>query len=118
MLFKPGHVDDTIAYVDNGLLDTAGVGTTYVVQGDEVALVETGTSLCAPAILEGLRALGVRPQAVRHILLTHVHLDHAGGAGVLVDSMPDAMVYIHSLTGPHLVDPSRLLPSAERALGE
>lgn len=113
-----GRIDDGIAYLDNGLLNAAGVGTTYVVRGDEIAIVETGSSLCAATILEGLAALGVRPREVRHILLTHVHLDHAGGAGVLVDAMPDARVYIHSLTAQHLVDPSRLLPSAERALGE
>ena len=113
-----GRVSDAIAYVDNGLLDTPGVGATYVVQGDEIAIVETGTSLCAGTILDGLAALGLRPREVRHILLTHVHMDHAGGAGVLVDAMPEATVYLHSLSSPHLVDPSRLLPSAERALGD
>lgn len=118
MRLKTGTVNDVIAYLDNGLLGTAGIGTTYIVRGDEIAIVETGTSLCAATILEGLTASGVRPHDVRHILLTHVHLDHAGGAGVLVSSMPDARVYLHGLTCPHLVDPSRLLPSAERALGD
>ncbi len=118
MRLQTGTVNDVITYIDNGLLDTPGIGTTYVVRGDEIAIVETGTSLCAGAILDGLAAIGVRPRDVRHILLTHVHLDHAGGAGVLVSSMPDARVYLHSLTIPHLVDPSRLLPSAERALGD
>jgi len=113
-----GRVNEAISFVDNELLGIPGVGTTYVVRGDEVAIVETGTSLCAPAILRGLAELGVRPEEVRHILLTHVHLDHAGGAGVLVDAMPDAGVYIHSMTAPYLVDPSRLLSSAERALGD
>ncbi len=118
MTLQFGRVNDAIAYLDNGLLGTPGVGTTYVVRGDEIAIVETGTSLCASTIVEGLAALGVRARDVRHILLTHVHLDHAGGAGVLVDAMPDAQVYIHSLTKEHLVDPSRLLPSSARALGD
>ena len=113
-----GRINDSISFVDNGLLGIAGVGSTYVVRGDEVAIVETGTSLCAPTILRELTAIGVRPEEVRHILLTHVHLDHAGGAGVLADAMPDARVYLHSLTAPHLIDPARLLPSAERALGD
>lgn len=117
MHLQTGWLGDSIAYLDNGLLDTPGVGTTYLVRGDDIALVETGTSLCASTIIEGLRALGVRPEAVRHLVLTHVHMDHAGGAGVLVAAMPEARVYLHSLTTPHLVDPSRLLPSAERALG-
>jgi glyoxylase-like metal-dependent hydrolase (beta-lactamase superfamily II) len=117
MHLQTGQVGTSIAYLDNGLLDIPGVGTTYLVRGDDIAIVETGTSLCASTIIEGLQALGVRPQAVRHIVLTHVHMDHAGGAGVLIESMPEARVYIHSLTAQHLVDPSRLLPSAERALG-
>ena len=118
MALQLGRVTDSIAYVDNGLLGTAGVGSTYVVQGDEIAIVETGTSLCAATIVAGLAALGVPARDVRHILLTHIHLDHAGGAGALAGAMPDARVYIHSLTQQHLVDPSRLLPSAERALGD
>ena len=118
MRLRTGQVNDRIAYFDNGLLGLEGVGATYVVRGDELAIVETGTSLCAPTIIEGLQALGHRPQAVRHILLTHIHLDHAGGAGALARSMPEARVYIHSLTLPHLSDPARLLRSAERALGE
>jgi glyoxylase-like metal-dependent hydrolase (beta-lactamase superfamily II) len=118
MRLQSGMVNDAISFIDNGLLNTAGVGTTYILRGDEIAIVETGTSLCAPAILEGLRASGVKPRDVRHILLTHVHMDHAGGAGVLVEAMPDARVYLHSLTIPHLIDPSRLLPSAQRALGD
>lgn len=118
MALRSGNVSEAIAFFDNGLLDTPGIGATYVVRGDDVALIETGTSLCAPAILEELAALGIRPQEVRHILLTHVHMDHAGGAGALARAMPEAQVYIHSLTGRHLIDPSRLLPSAERALGD
>jgi glyoxylase-like metal-dependent hydrolase (beta-lactamase superfamily II) len=118
MHLQTGQLGNTIAYLDNGLLDTPGVGTTYLVRGDDIAIVETGTSLCAPTIVEGLQVLGVRAEAVRHIVLTHVHMDHAGGAGVLAQAMPEARVYIHSLTAQHLVDPSRLLPSAERALGD
>jgi glyoxylase-like metal-dependent hydrolase (beta-lactamase superfamily II) len=117
-MYQFGHITDSIAFIDNGLLGIPGVGATYVLRGDEIAIVETGTSTCAPLILEGLEALGIAPRMVRHILLTHVHMDHAGGAGVLVDSMPDARVYIHEQTAPHLVDPSRLIPSAERALAE
>lgn len=109
--------NDHIAYLDNGLLDTVGFGSTYVVRGDELAIVETGTSRCAPYVLDGLRQLGHDPAAVRHIVLTHIHMDHAGGTGTLLKAMPDAQVYIHSRTARFLVDPSELLRSAERALG-
>ncbi|MBA3469799.1 MAG: MBL fold metallo-hydrolase [Herpetosiphonaceae bacterium] len=112
------HIADHIAMIDNGLLQTDGFGATYVVRGDQVAIIETGTSLSAAAILSGLDQLGIARDAVAHILLTHIHMDHAGGAGVLLQALPNATVYIHSMTAPHLVEPSRLLKSVERAVGE
>ena len=118
MKLQHGQITETLSFLDNGLLGYPGVGTTYILRGDEVAIVETGTSLCAPVILEGLAALDVRPEEVRHILVTHLHMDHAGGAGVLVDTMPEARVYLHGSSHEYLVDPSRLLRSAERALGD
>ncbi len=117
-MYTFGSITDSIAFIDNGLLGIPGVGATYVLRGDEIAIVETGTSLSAPIILAGLEALAIAPKDVRHILLTHVHMDHAGGAGALAHAMPDARVYIHGLTAEHLVDASRLIPSAERALAE
>jgi glyoxylase-like metal-dependent hydrolase (beta-lactamase superfamily II) len=118
MRLEFGQITDHIAFLDNGLLDLPRCGATYIVRGDEYALVETGTTLCVPSILQGLAALDVNPCDIRHIVLTHVHMDHAGGAGLLVDSMPDARVYLHSMTHEHLVEPSRLIRSAERALGD
>lgn len=111
-------VDDHITAVDHNLLGLPGVGVTYVVRGEAVALVETGTSLTVPHTLAGLEALGVRPEEVEHILCTHIHMDHAGGAGYLAAALPRAQVYIHSMTGQHLVDPSKLMPSVRRAVGE
>lgn len=111
-------VDDHITAVDHNLLGVPGVGVTYVVRGESVALVETGTALTVPHTLAGLERLGVRPEEVEHILCTHIHMDHAGGAGYLAAALPRASVYIHSMTGQHLVDPSKLLPSVRRAVGE
>lgn len=111
-------VDDHITAVDHNLLGIPGVGVTYVVRGEAVALVETGTALTVPHTLAGLERLGIRPEEVEHILCTHIHMDHAGGAGYLAAALPRASVYIHSMTGQHLVDPSKLLPSVRRAVGE
>lgn len=118
MQLETRQFNEHIAYLDNGLLDTPGVGSTYVVRGDEIAIVETGTSRCASNVLDGLRRLGVNPREVRHIVLTHIHMDHAGGTGTLLPHMPDAQVYIHSRTAKYLVDPTDLLASAERALAD
>jgi glyoxylase-like metal-dependent hydrolase (beta-lactamase superfamily II) len=117
MQLEVAQFNDHIAYLDNGLLDGVGIGSTYLLRGDELAIVETGTSRSAPNVLDGLRRLGVKPAEVRHIVLTHVHIDHAGGTGTLLQAMPEARAYIHSKTAPYLIDPSKLVLSAERALG-
>ncbi|GAC1641226.1 MAG: MBL fold metallo-hydrolase [Herpetosiphon sp.] len=117
MALQARTFNDHISYFDNGLLQQPGIGTTYVVHGTELAIVEAGAPRCVDTILEGLSHLGHRPQDVRHIVLTHVHLDHAGGAPGLLQHMPEAQIYLHSLTIPHLIDPSRLMRSAEKALG-
>jgi glyoxylase-like metal-dependent hydrolase (beta-lactamase superfamily II) len=111
-------IDTHITAIDHGLLDLPGVGACYVVQGDVVALVESGTSLTVEATLAGLAQLGIAAEAVEHLLLTHVHMDHAGGAGYLAAALPRATVHIHSTSAPHLSDPSRLMPSVRRAVGE
>jgi glyoxylase-like metal-dependent hydrolase (beta-lactamase superfamily II) len=104
--------------IDVGLLGLDGYGTTYVVRGTGgTALVEVGTSLCLPRLLAGLDALGVSPEAVTHILLTHIHLDHAGAIGHLVDEIPHAQVAIHSRSHRHLIDPTRLRVGVQAAVG-
>lgn len=111
-------VDAHITAIDHNLLGIPGVGVTYVVRGEAIALIETGTSLTVPHTLAGLERLGIRPEEVEHILCTHIHMDHAGGAGYLAAALPRANVYIHSTSIKHLVDPTRLIPSVRRAVGE
>jgi glyoxylase-like metal-dependent hydrolase (beta-lactamase superfamily II) len=111
-------VDAHITAIDHNLLGMPGVGVSYLVRGEALALIETGTALTVPHTLAGLEALGVRAEEVEYILCTHIHMDHAGGAGYLAAALPRAKVYIHSMTGGHLVDPSKLIPSVRRAVGE
>ena len=74
-------VDGHITAIDHELLGLPGIGVSYVVRGDDIALIETGTSPTVAQTLAGLDRLGVAREAVSHILCTHVHMDHAGGAG-------------------------------------
>jgi glyoxylase-like metal-dependent hydrolase (beta-lactamase superfamily II) len=111
-------VDDHITAIDHHLLNIPGAGVSYVVRGEETAIIETGTSLTVEHTLAGLDALGIARDAVGHIICTHVHMDHAGGAGYLAAEMPRASVYIHSLTGEHLINPEKLMTSVRRAVGE
>jgi glyoxylase-like metal-dependent hydrolase (beta-lactamase superfamily II) len=89
------------------------VTAVYLLIGpDGPVLIETGPGSTLPAILDGLAGHGFKPGDVRHVLLTHIHLDHAGAAGWWAQQ--GAQIYVHHLGGPHLVDPRRLIQSATR----
>lgn len=104
--------------VDLDFRDTEGLVAAYLLPEDEGwSLIETGPSTCRDALLAGVRAAGVGPEEVRHVFVTHIHLDHAGGLGSVVDAFPRATFYAHELGVPHLIDPSRLIASARRAWG-
>lgn len=85
---------------------------------DGLTLVESGPASTLPRLLEGIRAAGFDPADLRRVVLTHVHLDHAGGAGSLLRHAPRARVYVHPAGVPHLLDPARLVRSARRVFGD
>ncbi|RMG36184.1 MAG: MBL fold metallo-hydrolase [Gammaproteobacteria bacterium] len=91
----------------------------YLVRdGDELALIDCGTRHSLPQILEAIAAMGGSPEQVRWIIPTHVHLDHAGGAGVLMQHCPHATLVTHPRGVPHMIDPSRLQAGATAVYGE
>jgi glyoxylase-like metal-dependent hydrolase (beta-lactamase superfamily II) len=85
---------------------------------DGPALFDCGPTTCLAALKKALAARGIELTDVRHLLLSHIHLDHAGAAGVLVREHPDLQVHVSAVGAPHLVDPSRLESSARRLYGE
>lgn len=104
--------------LDLNFRDHEGLVACYALPGDEGwTLVETGPTTCRDALLGALADAGIEPGRVRRVLLTHIHLDHAGGAGALVNDLPRATFYAHERGVPHLVDPTRLIASARRAWG-
>ncbi len=92
-------------------------GAIYLIDDEKKAVVETGTSLEVDRILEAVRSFGLTPADVDALIVSHIHLDHAGGAGFLLESMPKAKVYVHERGFKHLADPTRLVASARAALG-
>src|SRR4029434_4793057 len=80
-----------------------------VVAGPRAAIVDTGPNTAVPLVLAALAELGIERDAVEYLFLTHVHLDHAGGAGALMRELPRATAVIHPRGAPHMVDPSRLI---------
>jgi len=87
-------------------------------EGDEAALIDIGTNHSVPNVLAALGARGVSPRQVRYIILTHVHLDHAGGAGAMLRHFPNAQVVIHPRGARHMIDPGRLVAGALAVHGE
>jgi glyoxylase-like metal-dependent hydrolase (beta-lactamase superfamily II) len=85
--------------------------------GDGLAVVETGPASTLAAVLGAIRDIGREPRDVTHIFVTHVHLDHAGGAGALLRHTPRARVHVHPRGVAHLADPSRLIASATQLYG-
>ena len=104
--------------LDLDFRDTEGLVAAYLLpEAEGWTLVETGPTTCRTALLDGLAAAGVAPTEVRHVFVTHIHLDHAGGVGALAASLPKATFFAHESGVPHLIEPSRLISSARRAWG-
>lgn len=84
--------------------------------GDAIVMLETGPGSTVAGLTAGLAGLGLRPSDVTHVLVTHVHLDHAGAAGWMAQQ--GAPIYVHHVGAPHVVDPTRLWASASRIYGD
>lgn len=110
------HGDATV--VDTLYKGVPAVMGCWLLHGPGPALVDPGAAACVDTLLAGVRAAGTDPGALRHLLLTHIHLDHASAAGRLVELYPQLTVWVHELGARHMVDPSRLVASAERIYGE
>lgn len=89
----------------------------YLIRADRPCLVETGTAPSAPVVRDALASLGVGPGDLATVVVTHIHLDHAGGAGDIAAMYPAAEIVVHEQGARHLADPSRLMNSARRVYG-
>jgi glyoxylase-like metal-dependent hydrolase (beta-lactamase superfamily II) len=89
----------------------------YIITGEKPFLIESGPTSSVPKLLLGLKELKINFEDVRYVAVTHVHLDHGGGMGTLLNSLPNAKVIVHPRGAPHLVDPERLWPSSQSVLG-
>ena len=90
----------------------------YLVEGPSPVLVETGSQSSVPTLLAALADLGVGPHDLAGVVVTHIHLDHAGGVGDVARAFPDATVYVHEKGARHLADPERLVRSAAQVYGD
>ncbi len=113
----PREVAPGVVLVDTGYV-RPGCAAAYLVSGSETAaVVETGTALSVPRILAALGARGLSREDIGYVVVTHVHLDHAGGAGALLRELPRARLVAHPRAARHLVDPAKLLAGSAEVYG-
>ena len=110
--------DHDITTIDTGFQRPGFDAAYLVVEQGRGAFIDCGTNHSVPHMLEALRAKGLEVEAVDWLILTHVHLDHAGGAGALMKALPNARLVVHPRGARHMVDPTRLVAGATAVYGE
>ncbi|GAB3042870.1 MBL fold metallo-hydrolase [Stenotrophomonas tumulicola] len=111
-------LDPSIHTIDTGFQRGDFDAAYLVVEEGRAAFIDCGTGLAVPAMLQALQNAGLGVDAVDWLLLTHVHLDHAGGAGLLMQQLPNARAVLHPRGAPHMIDPTRLIAGATAVYGE
>ena len=109
---------DDVFQIDTRMAGYTGITAGYLIRSDRPCLVETGTAPSAPIVRDALAALGVGPRDLSTVVVTHIHLDHAGGVGDIAQMFPAARVVVHARGARHLADPSRLMASARTVYGD
>lgn len=104
--------------IDTKMAGYQGITAGYLIRSSRPCLVETGTSTSAPVVRAALASLGIDPVSLATVVVTHIHLDHAGGVGDIAAMFPSAEVVVHEKGARHLADPSRLMSSARMVYGD
>ena len=107
-----------ISAVDTEYLYPGHAAAHIIVDRGRAAFVDVGTNASVPYLIAALAELGIAREAVDYVLLTHVHLDHAGGAGALMRELPHAVAVLHPRGAPHMIDPTRLIAGSRAVYGE
>ncbi|MEM3597099.1 MAG: MBL fold metallo-hydrolase [Candidatus Bathyarchaeia archaeon] len=112
------RLEDYLYLVD---LEPAGIENfiaSYILKGEKTAIIETGPTSSISNLLLSLKQLGIKPEDVAYIALSHIHLDHGGGAGTLIKHLPKAKIIVHPRGAPHLINPEKLWEQSKAVLGE
>lgn len=107
-----------ITAIDTGFVRARFDAAYLIVEGGRAAYVDTGTNDALPRLLGALDRAGLARDAVDYVIVTHVHLDHAGAAGSLMQALPQARLVVHPRGAPHMIDPSALIKGASAVYGE
>src|SRR5579862_5602375 len=118
MTQSPQRLGDGVFAIDTGHIRPQADASYLIVDGGHAAFVDTGTHRSVANLLAALEALDIEVEQVDYVLLTHVHLDHAGGAGALMTTLPRARVVVHPRGAAHLSDPAKLVAAAKAVYGD
>ncbi|MDH3647748.1 MAG: MBL fold metallo-hydrolase [Gammaproteobacteria bacterium] len=118
MIAEYAEVGPGITAIDTQYMRSRMDASHLIVDEEHAAFVDTGTSYSVPLLLETLRNKEIAPESVGTIFLTHIHLDHAGGAGALSDALPHAQVVVHPRGAPHMIDPAKLIAGSRAVYGD
>ncbi len=110
--------DFGISILDTGYLRARLAASYLLVEQGHAAFIDTGTNASVRHLLSVLREKNIAPEQVDYVIVTHVHLDHAGGAGLLMQQCPNAQLVVHPRGAPHMIDPSRLMAGVEAVYGK
>jgi len=113
-----GKITDTIYRIDAKVFGLNNFTSVYLIKGEKSAIIDSGANVSAPFILNGMKKYGFDPNNISYIIITHIHLDHGGGAGTLIKEMPKAKVVVHGNGAMHMIDPSKLVNSSKRVFGD
>ncbi len=111
------EVASNIYQIDDEVCSVSRLGAVYLINEDRKALVDSGPPSSASTVLEAIKKVGLRAEEIDYIILTHVHLDHAGGVGILLESMPRARVVVHQRGAKYLAQLEKLVESAIKIQG-
>jgi glyoxylase-like metal-dependent hydrolase (beta-lactamase superfamily II) len=104
--------------IDSGYVRARLAAIHLIVSEGRAAFVDTATQTSLPHALKALETLGLSPISIDYVILTHIHLDHAGGAGAMMPLFPNAKLVVHPRGAPHMVDPSKLMAGVEAVYGQ
>ena len=111
-------IDGDVHLIDTAMASYPGIVAGYLLRTSRPCLVETGSALSAGTVERAINELGLDAGDLATIVVTHIHLDHAGGVGDLARAFPKARVVVHERGARHLADPEKLLASARRVYGD
>jgi glyoxylase-like metal-dependent hydrolase (beta-lactamase superfamily II) len=109
---------DEVYEIDTRMAGYSGITAGYLIRSDRPCLVEPGTAGSAPTVRAALTELGIGPDDLATVVVTHIHLDHAGGVGDIAELYPNAEIVVHEKGARHLADPERLMKSARMVYGD